>query len=46
MQINDSIMIFMKFADLSQSDQSNWVMWQVKDPYPRRGYDGCLTREK
>ena len=35
----------MKFADLSQSDRSNWVMWQVKDhvadvggrvPYPKK----------
>ena len=24
-------MMLMKFADLSQSDRSNWVMWQVKD---------------
>ena len=27
----DSIMMLMKFADLSQSDRSNWIMWQVKD---------------
>ena len=41
-----SIMMLVKFADLSQSDRSNWVMWQVKDPCPRPGWDGCLTREK
>ena len=39
------IMMLMKFADLSQSDHSNWVMWQVKDPFTRPGWDGCLTRE-
>ena len=39
-------MMLMKFSDLSQSDRSNWVMWQVKDPCPRPGWDGCLTREK
>ena len=38
--------MLMKFANLSQSDRSNWVMWQVKDPCPRPGWDGCLTREK
>ena len=37
--------MLMKFSDLSQSDRSNWVMWQVKDPCPRPGWDGCLTRE-
>ena len=43
----NSIMMLMKFSDLSQSDRSNWVMWrQVKDPCPRPGWDGCLTREK
>ena len=26
--------MLMKFADLSQSDGSNWVMWLVKDPSP------------
>ena len=41
-----SIMMFMKFSDLSQSDRSNWVMWQVKDPCPRPGWDGWLTRKK
>ena len=41
-----SIMMLMKFSDLSQSDRINWVMWQVKDPCPRPGSDGCLTREK
>ena len=41
-----SIMMLMKFSDLSQSNLSNWVMWQVKDPCPRPGWDGCLTREK
>ena len=41
-----SIMMLMKFADLSQSDRSNWVMRQVKDRWPRSGWDGCLTREK
>ena len=40
------IMMLMKFSDLSQWDRSNWVMWQVKDPCPRPGWDGCLTREK
>ena len=40
------LMMLMKFANLSQSDRSNWVMWQVKDPCPRPGWDGCLTREK
>ena len=35
----------MKFADLSQSDHSNRVMWQVKDLCPRPGWDGFLTRE-
>ena len=33
----NSIMMLMKFSDLSQSDRSNWVMWQVKDPCPRPG---------
>ena len=42
----NSIMMLMKFSYLSQSDRSNWVMWQVKDPCPRPGRDGCLTREK
>ena len=37
--------MLMKFSDLSQSDRSNWVMWQVKDPRPQPGWDGCLTRE-
>ena len=41
-----SIMMLMKFADRSQSDRSNLVMWQVKDPCPRPGWDGCLTWEK
>ena len=41
-----SIMMLMKFADLSQSNRSNWVMWQVTDPCSRAGWDGCLTREK
>ena len=27
----DSIVMLMKFSDLSKSDRSNWVMWQVKD---------------
>ena len=39
-------MMLMKFADLSQSDRSNWVMCQVKDPCPRPGWDGCLNQEK
>ena len=33
------IMTLMKFADLSQSDRSNWVIWQVKDPCPWQGMD-------
>ena len=41
-----SIMMLVKFSDLSQSNRSNWVMWQVKDPCPRPGWNGCLTREK
>ena len=41
-----SIMMLMKFSDLSQSDCSNWVMWQVGDACPRPGWDGCLTWEK
>ena len=41
-----SIMMLMRFGDLSQSDCSKWVMWQVKDPQPRPGWDGCLTWEK
>ena len=41
-----SILILMKFSDLSQWDRSKWAMWQVKDPCPRPGWDGCLTREK
>ena len=44
--ITYSIIMLMKFSDLSQSDHSNWVMWQVNDPCPRPGWDGCLTREK
>ena len=44
--VGNSIMMLVKFADLSQLDRSNWVMWQVKDPCPRPGWDGCLTREK
>ena len=43
--IRYSIMILMKFADLSQSDCSNWVMWQVKDPCSQPRWDGCLTQE-
>ena len=38
----DSIMMSMKFSDLSQLDHSNWVMWQVKDPCPRPWWDRCL----
>ena len=38
--------MLMKLSDLSQSDRSNWVMWQVKDPCPRPGRDGWLTSEK
>ena len=30
-KVFNSIMMLVKFADLSQSDRSNWVMWQVKD---------------
>ena len=41
-----SIMMFMKLSDISQSDRSIWVMWQVKDPCPRPEWDGCLTRKK
>ena len=40
-----SIMMLVEFSDLSQSDRSNWVMWQVKDPCPRPGWDRCRTRE-
>ena len=40
-----SIMMLMNFSDLSQSDRSNSVMLQVKDPCPRLGWNGCLTRE-
>ena len=29
--VADSTMRLMKFADLRQSDRSNWVIWQVKD---------------
>ena len=36
----------MKFSDLSQSDRSSWVEWQVKVLCPRPGWDGCLTREE
>ena len=32
MDIHNSILMLMKFADLSQSDCSNWIMWQVNDP--------------
>ena len=42
----NSIMMLVRFGDLSQSDCSKWVMWQVKDPQPRPGWDGCLTWEK
>ena len=41
----DYIVMLMKFSDLSESVRSNWVMWQVKDPCPRPGWDGCLTRK-
>ena len=44
--ITHSIMMLVRFGDLSQSDCSKWVMWQVKDPQPRPGWDGCLTWEK
>ena len=37
--------MLMKFADLSQSDRLNWVMWQVKDPFPQPGWDGCLIHK-
>ena len=33
-------MMLVKFADLSQSDRWNWVMWQVKDPCPDLGGTG------
>ena len=33
LMMNNSIMMLMKFSDLSQSDRSNWVMWQ--QCYPR-----------
>ena len=44
--VNHSIMMLVRFGDLSQSDCSKWVMWQVKDPQPRPGWDWCLTWEK
>ena len=44
--VGNSIMMLVRFGDLSQSDCSKWVMWQVKDPQPRPGWDGCLTWEK
>ena len=44
--ITYSIMMLVRFGDLSQSDCSKWVMWQVKDPQPRPGWDGCLIWEK
>ena len=37
-------MMLVRFGDLSQSDCSKWVMWQVKDPQPRPGWDvDCFT---
>ena len=39
-------MMLMKFADLSQSDRSNWVMWLVKDPCPNLGGMGVWPLEK
>ena len=30
--LSNTIMMLMKFADLSQPDRSHWIMWQVKDP--------------
>ena len=39
-----SIITFMKYPDLSQSDRSNCVMWQVKDACSQPGWDWCLTR--
>ena len=44
MHTYDIMMI--KFVDVSQSDRSNWVMWQVKYSGPRPGWDGCLAPEK
>ena len=41
-----SIMVLMKFAYLSQSDRSNWVMSVVKDPCTQPGWDGYLSLEK
>ena len=32
--------------NVMQSDYSNWVMWQVKDPCQRPGWDGCLIQGK
>ena len=29
--VSYSIMLLMTFSDLSQSDRSSWVMWQVPD---------------
>ena len=43
--VTNSIMMLMKFFNLSQSDRSNWVMWQVGDAFPRPGWDRCLTWE-
>ena len=40
------IMMLMKFVDLSQSNRSNWIMWQVNDPCPPPVWDGSPTREK
>ena len=34
-----SVMILVKFADLSQSEYSNWVMQLAKDPCLQLGWD-------
>ena len=39
------ITMLIKFADISQSDCSNCIMQQVKDPCARPGWAGCLTWE-
>ena len=43
MDIHNSIMMLMKFAHPSQSDHSNWVMWQVQDRYPRVSDPGKIA---
>ena len=42
---NETISWLICSIRMMKSDRSNRVMWQIKDPCPPSGWDGCLTWE-